>query len=151
VFIKDSFIGGGARGNTNSNWCSLPSGSIWYMQLWLALFTKYYWCRADSSSVCLLVCLSVYVVCLGHAHKLRWHRRSEAAGRAIEAGRPSSFRGWNAIPIVIGAPCPLAVYNLSIAVSGIFVTSDVTSHRSKLSIVLFHKHFYVHIYIYIYI
>jgi len=32
-------------------------------------------------SVCLSVCL--YEVCLGHAHKLRWHRGSEAAGQAI--------------------------------------------------------------------
>jgi len=60
--------------------------------------------RADNSSVCLSVCLSVCT--------------KSVSGRAIEAGRPSSFRGGEGHrtlsalpPIVIGASCPLAVYN----------------------------------------
>jgi len=66
-------------------------------------------------SVCLSVCL--YVVCLGHGHKVRWHRGSEAAGRTVsEVG--------NATPRVIVVPFTLAVYSLSVGDRSIIILSN---------------------------
>jgi len=83
--------------------------ALWKVKSELAdivLFTNSIDDGADYSSVCLFVCT-----------------KSVFAGRAIEAGRSSSFRveGGTTLttlpPIVIGAPCPLAVYSISTAMS----------------------------------